>query len=482
MKKVNRFLGYIKRVFLKFFVITFFLSLFNVASAAASDYSEKAEIKYSDKNIMPILMSTDNGYVYPTLVSMTSMVKNKKRDTFLKFNIMVSGDTSGENRKKFKKFGNIYRKDCSVKIINMGNRFRGIAKGYFPPSAYYRLLASSYLPHYNKILYVDGDTLIRHDLSNLFDTDIDKYYIAGGKDIGMPVLWAISEQDREKRAKILGIKDMNQYINSGVLLMNLRKFREDNLEGKFLNYVRSGGFLRFADQDVFNSVCYGKINILSPIYNDLISVLTKFYNKGNRPEEFATCCSKEEWERSFDDPVIVHYAGDSKPWNNSDVAFFDEWKEHKDNVEDNFYKTIENGIYTIESALNHNMVLDISSSSRDNGANLQLWDSNGTNAQKFHVFHVGGGLYEIAPMCSGKRVDVDHSGKSNGTNIWQWEANGTDAQKWYINPVGNGYYNIVSKCNGLCLDVHGSQTEKGTNIWCYGKNGTNAQKFKFRAA
>ena|GEM_PF-2793605 len=471
MKKINRFLECIKRVLLKFFVITFFLSQFNVTSAVATDYSDKKSI--------PILMSTDNGYVYPTLVSMTSMVKNKKRDTFLKFNIMVSGDTSGENRKKFKEFGNIYSKDCSTKIIDMGNRFKGVRGTHFPPSAFYRLLASSHLKQYNKILYIDGDTLVRHDLSELFNTNIDNYYIAGVKDMGMAD-WANSSAGKVNYARKLGIKDMSQYINSGVILMNLKKMKKDRMEEKFLSYVRQGRFLQYPDQEVFNSVCYGKIKLLSPIYNDLVFVLA-CYNY-NRSWAYSDCCSEEEWKRIFYNPVIVHYAGGSKPWRKSNVKFYNEWNKFRKEIDNRLYKTISDGIYTIESAVKNNMVLDISNSSRNNEANLQLWDSNGTNAQKFHVFHVGAGLYELAPMCSGKRVDVDHSGKSNGTNIWQWEANGTDAQKWYINPVGNGYYNIVSKCNGLCLDVHGSQTEKGTNVWCYSKNGTNAQKFKFRAA
>ena len=469
MKKINRFLEYIKRVLLKFFIITFFLSLFSAPNAVAMDYS--------DKKIIPILISTDNGYVYPTLVSMTSMVKNKNKDVFLEFNIMVSGDTSSENREKFKKFGNIYSKDCSTKIIDMGNRFKGVRGTHFPPSAFYRLLASSYLPQYEKVLYIDGDTLVRHDLNELFSTNIDNYYIAGVKDMGMSLS---SNSTKNSYAKKLNIKNMDQYINSGVLLMNLKRMREDRVENKFLNYMQNGGFLKYADQEVLNSVCYGKIKPISPVYNDFVLVL-QHYNQ-NRHWGYAASCSKEEWKRIFSDPVIVHYAGGSKPWRTSNVKFYNEWNKFRKEVDDKFYKTIRDGIYTIESALSHNMVLDISSSSRDNEANLQLWDSNGTNAQKFHIFNVGEGLYELAPICSGKRIDVKYSGQANGTNVWQWEANGTDAQKWYIKPVGNGYYNIVSKCNGLCLDVHGSQTEKGTNIWCYGKNGTNAQKFKFRAA
>ena len=468
MKKVNRFLEYIKRVFLKFFVITFFLSFFSTSSAVAMDYS--------DKKIIPIAMATDDGYVRPTLVAMNSIMETKNKDVFIKFYVMIPGNMRWENKERLRKFKNLYKNGCTVDIVDMKDKFSYVKSGigHITYPTCYRLLIASYLKDYDKVLYIDGDTLIRHDLWGLYSTDINDYYIAGVKDFCL----IIYNQERTY-ARRLGVKNSNDYINAGILVMNTKKIREEKLENKFLDFLNKKKPV-LMDQDTLNAVCYGKIRQISPTYNNMVNYIDQLGSKV--PKQFADFFSQWNWGEIHRDPCIVHYQGEEKPWNTWQVKFCEEWKKRGKKIEDKFYKTIDNGIYTIESAVKSNMVLDISNSSRDNGANLQLWDSNGTNAQKFHVFHVGGGLYEIAPMCSGKRVDVDHSGKSNGTNIWQWEANGTDAQKWYINPVGNGYYNIVSKCNGLCLDVHGSQTEKGTNIWCYGKNGTNAQKFKFRAA
>ena len=468
MKKIYTFLDILKKVLVHFFALTFFISLFGAQHSIATGYG---------REVIPILMSTDNGYVYPTLVSMRSMIKNKNKNVFLEFNIMLSGDISNRNRERFERFGNIYSKDCSVRTLNMGDKFKGVRGTHFPPSAFYRLLAPSYLPQYDKVLYIDGDTLVRHDLRELFNTNIDDYYIAGVKDMGMSLS---SDSIMKSYAKNLNIKNMDHYINSGVLLMNLKKMREENIESKFLSYIQNGGFLQYADQEVLNSVCYGKIKPISPVYNDFVLVLGH-YNQ-NRHWGYSDSCSREEWKRIFSDPVIVHYAGGPKPWKTSNVKFYDEWNSCRKEVDNLFYKTINDGVYTIESAVKNNMVLDISNSSRDNEANLQLWESNGTDAQKFNIFYSQEGLYEISPLCSGKRIDVKHSGQANGTNVWQWEANGTDAQKWYIEPTGNGYYNIISKCNGLCLDVHGAQTEKGTNIWCYSKNRTDAQKFRFKVA
>lgn len=140
---------------------------------------------------------------------------------------------------------------------------------------------------------------------------------------------------------------------------------------------------------------------------------------------------------------------------------------------------INDGIYTIKSALNGNKVLDIYAADKNNGANLQLWSKNGTDAQKFKVTYQSDGSYLLEAMCSGKMIDVYGSGKTFGTNIWQYEKNGTYAQKWYIISAGKGYYNIVSACNNLCVDVEGAKVNDGTNISCWEPNGTDAQKFKF---
>ena len=141
-------------------------------------------------------------------------------------------------------------------------------------------------------------------------------------------------------------------------------------------------------------------------------------------------------------------------------------------------KTLDDGIYTISSKLDPNKCLDIDHSSKDDKANLQLWQKNGTDAQKFKIQYHSDGYYTIEAICSGKFIDVSSSGKQNRTNIWQYSGNGTDAQKWFIVPDGEGYYCFLPKCNNLCMDVSNSKTNDGTNIRCWSLNGSDAQRFK----
>ena len=141
--------------------------------------------------------------------------------------------------------------------------------------------------------------------------------------------------------------------------------------------------------------------------------------------------------------------------------------------------TIKEGVYTIQSAI-ANKVLDVNGGQTANKTNVQLYQSNNTNSQKWYVKQLDDGSYEITTMLDNtKSLDVDGGKSVNGTNVQIYDINGTNSQKWYINDAGGGYYYIVSKCNGLYVDVAGGKSANKTNIQMYRGNSTNSQKFKF---
>lgn len=137
---------------------------------------------------------------------------------------------------------------------------------------------------------------------------------------------------------------------------------------------------------------------------------------------------------------------------------------------------LADGVYVIESALQKNKVLDIAEASSKDNANLQLWDRNGTNAQKFRVsYDKTKGFYTISPLCSGKNLGV----RGTNANILQCNKNNNKTQKWHLISAGRGYFYISSNSNSLFADVSISNTRNGTNVRCWEPNGTNAQKFRF---
>ncbi len=143
-------------------------------------------------------------------------------------------------------------------------------------------------------------------------------------------------------------------------------------------------------------------------------------------------------------------------------------------------KVLENGIYKISSGLNSKKVLDVSGGSTRNGANLQIWNSDNVQQQKFQItYNSNGKYYEIKALHSNKVLDVAANGKTDGTNIWQYAGNNSNAQKWVLKDAGNGYFYIIAAYSGLYLDVAAANTANGTNVQVYTGNGTKAQKFKF---
>lgn len=141
-------------------------------------------------------------------------------------------------------------------------------------------------------------------------------------------------------------------------------------------------------------------------------------------------------------------------------------------------RDVENGTYYIESSQRRDRVLDIESASKNDGANLRLWEKNGTDAQKFRIVYQSDGTCIIIPKCSGKRIDVCCGSFESGANVQQYSRNGTRAQRWYFIPAGGEYYYLVSALNNLCADLEWGKDDVGTNIRCWEANGTGAQKFK----
>jgi len=142
-------------------------------------------------------------------------------------------------------------------------------------------------------------------------------------------------------------------------------------------------------------------------------------------------------------------------------------------------RPLPDGLYTVTSALNGSYVLDIAGAKRANGTNLQLWNANGTNAQKFRLTYLGNTYYQAACVKTEKVLDAAGAGTSAGTNVQQYEWNGTDAQQWQIRAKGDGTYTIMAKGSGLYMDVDGGIASEGRNVQLWSGNGTKAQAFSF---
>lgn len=140
---------------------------------------------------------------------------------------------------------------------------------------------------------------------------------------------------------------------------------------------------------------------------------------------------------------------------------------------------LADGTYNIQSLVNPNYVLDIYGGYTTNGANVQLYRSNDTEAQLFKVTHDSQGYVTFTNVKSGKVLDVYGGTKKNNQNIWQFSSNGSRAQKWIVKPDGNGYVIISALDSNYVLDLSTGKAINSSNIQLYTYCGSNAQRWKF---
>ena len=139
---------------------------------------------------------------------------------------------------------------------------------------------------------------------------------------------------------------------------------------------------------------------------------------------------------------------------------------------------LADGVVTLASKMNSGKVMDVSGGSAANGANVQLYAGNGTNAQKWRVSHDAKGYVTLTNVGSGKVLDVSGGATSNGANIQQYAGNGSWAQKWIAVKNADGSITLHSGAvEGMVADVAGGSTANGANIQLYSANNTNAQKW-----
>lgn len=139
--------------------------------------------------------------------------------------------------------------------------------------------------------------------------------------------------------------------------------------------------------------------------------------------------------------------------------------------------SIEPGVYRLASAKNQEFVVDVPSSSVDDGTDLHIWVANGTIAQSFYLEVDETGYATIMSVNSGKMLDLEGGNLVNGTRVQQWNASDTANQRWSPQMNSDGTITLVSCANGLALDVCDGTMANGSALQTFSRNGTAAQSW-----
>lgn len=217
--------------------------------------------------IIPIFFTIDDSYAPFLATALTSAIDNCASNRNYKA-VVLYQELSEDNRARLMRLATEnFKIECmpmraGLESITdrMSNRLRC---DYFTLTIYFRLFIPTMFPELDKCIYIDSDVVLRGDLAELYDIDIGDNLIGACADrsvVEVPPLARYMEN-------AVGV-DKYSYINSGVLLMNLKKLREVEFDRHFLTLLNTYHFDCIApDQDYLNAICSGKIHYLDECWD-----------------------------------------------------------------------------------------------------------------------------------------------------------------------------------------------------------------------
>ena len=249
---------------------------------------------------MNILTCTDKNFVIPTGVMLYSVCKHNPCDN-LNLYVIVDKTVTMKQKKQMEKQVKIF-KYANIHFIRIDvsniEKYLVVKTACFPISIYYRLLLTDLLPQtIDKILYLDADIIVRHNLSDLWETDISNNAIGA----------VVNQSNGKNSWERLNYPKEKAYFNSGVLLINIHYWREHLVTSSLIDYIKNNpDKLVYPDQDALNYVLQDKKLLLPERYN----VQEAFYrlNREIVPNE-----NSEEIEKALENPYILHFTY-HKPW------------------------------------------------------------------------------------------------------------------------------------------------------------------------
>ncbi len=255
--------------------------------------------------IIKVVYACNDVYIIQTIVSITSLLCNNVNN---KIKIYVIGDNiSDENRKKLENA--ITKYSCEYQYIEIEKILPpdlNISEARHPRTIYAKLFMDM-LPETGKLLYLDSDTVVLKGLEDLFSINLGNNLAAG-------VMMPYSKQKLETR----GMSITDFYICDGIVLVNLSKWRAENISVQCIQYIMEwNGNPPMLSEGVLNEVCKGRIKIVHPKFNVMSHMF--FFKPAELYRVFQSQDNyypQEELYEAVKEPVIIHYIKElyERPW------------------------------------------------------------------------------------------------------------------------------------------------------------------------
>lgn len=256
---------------------------------------------------IPVFYAVDDKYIPMLGVSLRSLIDNSSDENKYTIKILYL-NLKDENINKIKKYE---KNNVKIEFVNLNKQLKEIedklyTRNYFSNTTYFRLFIPELYPEYNRAIYIDSDTVVLDDISNLYNEDIGNNLIAGVPDGAIQAV----DEFKEYVEKVVGVADYNNYFNAGIIVMNLKELRKYKFEEKFLYLLDKVKFEVAQDQDYMNRLCKGRVKLLDFCWNRM------------------PIMGKQEG-----DIKIIHYNLGSKPWYFDNVLYQEYFWEYAEKTE-----------------------------------------------------------------------------------------------------------------------------------------------------
>lgn len=247
---------------------------------------------------MKVIYASDENYFAYIYVSVKTLLETNKSVENLDISYIYQ-NVCEEKRNFLKELGLQYGRDIEIREFIMPEVCNKLPSYANSKTTFAKLFFASMYPNDDVVLFVDPDTLIMDNIEDLFKMDLGNYLIAGVTEC-LPVY--------HKEASHMYEND--SYINGGMVLCNLKKWREENFEEKATIRAADTRFQLNYDQGIINDLCKGRILILPPRYNVLAEVFEfKSAKKIKRRYGFKNYFTQEQIDEALAHPAIIHFTG-----------------------------------------------------------------------------------------------------------------------------------------------------------------------------
>lgn len=277
--------------------------------------------KKFEGNSINVVFAADNKYAYYMAVALQSLIEHANDEK--NYDIIIFGTEI--NAELQNQISGMQKPNISIRFVDSKDIFSGFDTEklfchlYFSKEMYLRLFIPDVLKDYDKALYIDCDTIIEADVAEIFDCDIDDYYLAAVKDYNSIVNHRHYPNVQLYFDEVIKVPDINQYFNSGVLLMNLNVLREIKLVEKTVELLKKHKELLYPDQDILNLICAGNVKIIHNGWNFVFAINAALVHD-NHFIQLAV-----EWAKGLADQKIIHFISEKKPWDTPQMSYADIW-------------------------------------------------------------------------------------------------------------------------------------------------------------